>query len=141
MNLNRITDIRALSSYTPKLLELHATLEGKWEPEMNEQEFLAALIANFDKSAYYFGELIGGQLVYFAVLLRDTDKKALFWLFYMNPSFRQETKGILLQLKALMKSEGFSTVYTQSTRTSSSYERWLEKFGAEKLAIIYKFNL
>lgn len=141
MNLNRITDIRALSSYTPKLLELHSTLEGKWEPEMNEQEFLAALIANFDKSAYYFGELVNGQLAYFAVLLKDTDKKALFWLFYMNPTMRSETKGILLQLKALMKSEGFSTVYTQSTRTSSSYERWLEKFGAEKLAIIYKFNL
>ena len=141
MILNRILHLKNLAAYTPRLLELHTTLDGKWEPDLSQEEFFLALINNFGKGGYYFGDFIRGDLAYFAVLLRETEKKATFWPFYMNPKLRTETKGILLALKDVMKSEGFSTVYTQSTRTSSSYERWLEKFGAEKLAITYKFSL
>lgn len=141
MNLNRITDLRDLAKYTPSLLALHESLEGKWEPELNQQEFFVELINNFNKDSYFFGDFIEGELAYFATLLKQDSNKALFWLFYMNPKMRDETKKILHSLKDFMRKEGFSTVYTQSTRTSSSYERWLEKFGAEKLAIVYKFNL
>lgn len=141
LTLNRITDLKELLKFAPKLLELHDSLEGKWEPDLNSQEFFISLLDQFDSTGYYFGDFAGKELAYFAVLYRQTNEKANFWLFYMNPNFRLETRGILLSLKEFMKSEGFSTVYTQSTRTSSSYERWLEKFGAEKLAITYKFKL
>lgn len=139
--LHRITDIKELLTFAPKLLELHAGLEGKWEPDLTAQEFFASLLRYFDEKAYYFGAMRGDELLYFSVLLRETDKKALFWLFYMNPTLRLETKNTLNELKKFMQKEGFSTVYTQSTRTSSSYERWLEKFGAKKVAIIYKFTI
>lgn len=141
MKLNRIQNLKALAAFTPKLLELHAALDGKWEPELSHDEFFLELINSFGPNSYYFGDFVDGELAYFAVILRDTNEKATFWLFYMNPKFRSETKGILTDLKGFLRSEGFSTVYSMSARTSSSYERWLEKFGAEKLAIVYRFKL
>ena len=141
MKLNRITDLKQLKKYTPQVLALHSSLEGKWEPDLNQSEFFVELLNNFNKDSYFFGDFVADELAYFAVLLKQTESKALFWLFYMNPKMRLETRGILNELKVFMKDQGFSTVDTQPTRTSSSYERWLEKFGAEKLAIIYKFKL
>lgn len=141
MNLRRLTKFSELTKMAPLLGELHAGLEGKWEPDSTSEEFLQALIENFEEDAYYFGDCgADGKLIYFAVLLRQTRTKALFWLFYMNKAHRDLTKDIIGQLKIFMGQQGFTTVYTQSTRTSSSYERWLEKFGAEKVAIVYKFN-
>ncbi len=126
----------------PKLVELHGSLEGKWEPDSTSAELLDDLLGNFNPDSYYFADTTPlGDLVYFAALVRQTEDKALFWLFYMNKDFREQTKFLLEQMKTFMKGQGFSTVYTQSTRLASSYERWLEKFGAEKIAIVYKFNL
>lgn len=142
MHLRQIQNLKELALFTPKLLELHATLEGKWEPDSTPHEFLATLIDHFDPSSYFFGDCDeSGELVYFAVILKETDEKAFFWLFYMNKDYRAVTKEILTEIKSFLSKVGFSVVYTQSTRTSSSYERWLEKFGAEKVAITYRFNL
>lgn len=142
MKLNRITTLKQLALFSPKLLELHGCLEGKWEPDLTAHEFLATLIDNFEETSFYFGQLAeNGDIQYFAILLPEDEKKAHFWLFYVNKSYREETREILFELKEQMRSKGFTTVYTQSTRTSSSYERWLEKFGAEKVAIVYKFKL
>lgn len=141
MNLRRLTKFKELLEFAPKLVALQKSLEGKWEPDLTQEEFLEALLNQFDSKSYYFGDLVNDELAYFAVLLKQTNEKALFWLFYMNPNMRLMTRSILDQLKVVMKEDGFSTVYSQSTRTSSSYERWLEKFGAEKVAIVYKFKL
>lgn len=142
MSLRRITTIEQLSKFTAKLIELHGELDGKWEPDLSAQDFLVSLLDNFESTSYYFGDFDkSGVLIYFVALIPQTKERALFWLFYMNKDHRQETKELLGQLKDFMKEQGFSTVYSQSTRTESSYERWLEKFGAEKVAIIYKFKL
>lgn len=109
---------------------------------MSAQEFLSSLVEVFDEHSYFFGDFSpSGELIYFAVILRENPHKSFFWLFYMNKNFREITKEILTGIKDFLRTEGFSVVYTQSTRTASSYERWLEKFGAEKVAITYKFNL
>lgn len=142
MKLRRITDLKELAKFTPKLLELYDTLDGRWEPDSTSHEFLGDLISHFGEDAYFLGDLDEkGEIVYFAVILRETDEKAFFWLFYMNKGYREVTKSILVLTKEFLRTEGFSVVYSQSTRTSSSYERWLEKFGAEKAAIVYKFKL
>lgn len=142
MDLHRITDLKDLARFTPKLLELHEGLDGKWEPDLSSHEFLCALIDHFGPTSYFYGDLDEkGNIIYFVVILRQDEKSCLFWLFYMNKNFRDCTKQILNDLKEIFRSYGFSIVYTQSTRTSSSYERWLEKFGAEKVAIVYKFKL
>ena len=141
MNLERITKLPDLARFIPKVLALHSSLEGKWEPDLNSVEFFKSLLQRWEDSDYFFGAFKGDEIAYFAVITRESKTKALFWLFYMNPSLRLETKGILNELKAFMKAEKFSIIYSQSTRTSSSYERWLEKFGAEKVAIVYKFKL
>lgn len=141
MTLKQITDLKELSAYVPKLLALHSDLEGKWKTELSNQDFLIELFDNFDDSSLYFADIIDGEIAYFAVVLRRNSSSAFFWLFYMNPKLRDVTRGILQQLKTTLAREGYSAVYTQSTRTASSYERWLKKFGAEKLAITYKFDL
>lgn len=141
MNLNRINTLKELAIYTPFLLRLHHELEGKWQPEMSSHEFLGELISRFDADTYYFGEIRDGQLLYFLAGMKEDDKKAFCWLFYMNKDYRAETKELLKQAMDFLRAKGFTTLYTQSTRTESSYERWLEKFGAKKLAIVYKFNL
>lgn len=142
MNLRRIVTLKELALFTPVLLSLHETLEGRWEPDATAHEFLAELINIFEPTSYLFGDFDeSGKLAYFAVILRESESRAFFWLFYMNKDFRLVTKQVLTSIKDFLRREGFSYVYTQSTRTSSSYERWLEKFGAEKVAITYKFNL
>lgn len=141
MKLRKINDLSELSQFAPALIAQQASMEGKWEPDLTSEEFLAALFNQFDDKSYYFGDFVNKTLLYFVAMLGQGNGKALFWLFYMNPSMRTETKAILLELKEFMKNEGYHTVYSQSTRTSSSYERWLEKFGAEKVAIVYKFKL
>lgn len=141
MNLKRITSLPDLGKFIPKVLALHHSLEGKWEPELNSVEFFKAILTHWEENGYFFGDFMGEEVAYFAVVLPQSKQKGLFWLFYMNPTLRVETKGILNELKSFFKKEGFTTIYSQSTRTSSSYERWLEKFGAEKIAIVYKFKL
>jgi hypothetical protein len=141
--LRRITTLKELATFTPKLLQLHKGLDGLWEPELNSHEFLANLIDKFDEDAYYFGDFCSdGSLLYFAALIPHRERSAMFWLFYANKDYRNETRPLLFDMKAYIKKTGkYDTVYSQSTRTASSYERWLEKFGAKKLAITYKFNL
>lgn len=141
MNLNRINTLKELALYTPFLLRLHHELEGKWEPEMSSHEFLGELISRFDEDTYYFGEVVNGKLIYFLAGNRQDATKVFCWLFYMNPDFRHETKKLLNEAMDFLRKLGYKTLYTNSTRTESSYERWLEKFGAEKLAITYKFTL
>lgn len=141
MELHRITDLKDLALYTPLLLDLHEVLDGKWEPELSPHEFLSTLISRFDENAFYFAGKDESKLIYFAALFPQGGDKGLFWLFYMNNEFRDQTKIILHKLKDFMKARGITQIYTQSTRTASSYERWLNKFGANKVAIVYKFDL
>jgi len=141
--LRRITTLKELATFTPKLLQLHKGLEGLWEPELSSHEFLVRLIDQFDEDAYYFGDFCSdGSILYFAALVPFDERKAMFWLFYANKNYRTETRPLLFDMKAYIKETGkFDSIYSQSTRTASSYERWLEKFGAQKVSITYKFNL
>jgi hypothetical protein len=126
----------------PTLIKLHEELDGKWEPEITSQEFACSLVSYFDERAYYYGDFNEkGELIYFVALLHQDEKTILFWLFYMNKDFRQATKEILHSIKEMLLSKGVTTAFSQSTRLTSSYERWIEKFGAKKVAITYKFNL
>jgi hypothetical protein len=141
MELHQITDLKELALFTPQLMKLYSKLDGKWEPELTAHEFLGELISRFGSDNYYFGQLVDDKLTYFAAITRQSETKALFWLFFVNPEFRNETRGLLEELKARMRAEGLTTIYSQSTRTASSYERWIRKLGATRVAIIYKFSI
>lgn len=142
VKLNRITTLIDLAKYSPKLKELHDKLDGRWEPDLTEQEFMEELLVNFHEDSYYFAYMSDrNELIYFIALVSKDPTKAIFWLFYMNPNFREETKNLLGELRVLIKRAGYQTVYAQTTQTTSSYERWIEKFGAQKDSIVYKFTL
>jgi hypothetical protein len=141
VKLRRLTTLKELAVFTPKLLELHSTLDGGWKPDATPHEFLVELIDRFEPDAYFFGDVVEDEIVYFAVVLPQSKKQALFWIFYMNKDFRLITREIILQLKALLQGAKFESVYTQTTRTEHSYERWIKKFGGEKFAVVFKINL
>lgn len=141
MNLVKLDTIVDLGKFIPELTRLHESFDGKWEPELDTQSFIAKLIQNFDNRSWYFGENNeSGTLKYFIAMLEDAPK-ACFWLFYVNPTFRNETKELLDALKIFVKQNGITTCYATSNRMTSSYERWIEKHGAKKHLITYKFDL
>jgi len=141
--LRKIQNLRELSEFAPQLLDLHETLDGKWEPESSREEFAAQLLEHFGDSSHYFGDFdpLTGKISYFAAILPQDKERCFFWLFYMNKDFRSVTRSVIDEIFAFLKSQGFSSFYTQSARLSSSYERWIEKLGGKKLAITYKFEL
>lgn len=143
MRVNRIDTLQELATFIPELVKIHESLEGRWEPDMSTDEFLAKLVELFRPGqTYYFGLLSdAGELLYFVTLLPEDKPKATFWLFYMNKDHRDETHQLLTDLAKWAVAEGYTTIYSQSTRSEKSYERWLSKFGATKVATVYKFNL
>lgn len=142
MKISRITSFDELSKFIPELTRIHEDLEGRWEPDMTTAQFLGRLVEFFVPRNYYFGELTPeGKLIYFITLLPEDKPCATFWLFYMNKDFRDITATLLENYAQWAVSEGYTTIYSQSTRSEKSYERWLNKFGATKVATVYKFNL
>ena len=142
MKICRITKLQELSHFVPALVKIHESLEGRWEPDMSSEQFIERVVEFFKPTNYYFGALTpDGELLYFVTLLPEERPCATFWLFYMNKDYRDLTMVLLNDLKEWALNEGYTTIYSQSTRTEKSYERWLNKFGATKVATVYKFNL
>jgi len=141
MQLHRITDFNELLGFLPHLVRTHAELDGIWEPDKNKEEFVSMLTNEFKPSSYYFGEIKDKELAYFVVVLRETDKKAFFWLFYMNKNYRLQTRSLLLELHAFAKSLGFEEAELITTRLTKSYDRWISKFGWVQKAITYRLKL
>jgi len=142
MTLKRISNIVELAQFLPELVRLHSDLDGKWEDELDQDTFFLKLLSNFREDSYYFGELNDdGHLKYFIATLPQDREKALFWLFYMNPDHREETRALLGDLRGELKRLGFKEVRFSTTRLTKSYQRWVEKFGAEPYELIYKLHL
>lgn len=143
MTPREIVTLSDFTSFFPKIVSLHKELDGLWEPELTTDQFRDVLLEKFNSERHYFyGDFTPtGEVAYFAVLSDMGDDKILFWLFYMNKDFREVTKEIVNQLKVIFKDKGFNCAYSQSTRAESSYRRWIEKFGAQQLAIVYRIPL
>lgn len=141
MQLHQITDFNELMGFLPILVRTHAELDGIWEPEKTKEEFVSTLTTEFKSTNYYFGAIENGKLAYFVVILRETDTKAFFWLFYMNKDYRLQTRQLLLDLKLLLHNLGFRRVELVTTRLTKSYNRWISKFGAQPVALTYRMEI
>jgi hypothetical protein len=142
VTLSRITSYRQLKRFLEPLRALYLELDGKWEPELNEAAFLLKLIEFFEPHNYFFGELSPeGKIKYFAALITEEPPKAHFWLFFMNKEFRTETQQLLLDMSEVMMAAGYHIIMSRTGRTEKSYERWLSKFGAKKVEVVYRFDL
>lgn len=140
MLLNKINTLGELAPYVPLLIDLFKKLDGKWESDLTEEQFFQTLLHNFTDQNWFFGAIKDNSLVGFAVIIVDKPR-SFFWLFYMSPDYREETKDFLGQLKQYGKANGISQVRLSTTRTQPSYERWLRKFGATKHEIVYNIDL
>lgn len=142
LKLKRITNFEELLTYVPKLVAMYRDLDGLWAPELNEQEFVAELLELYRPDSYYFADVSPeGEILYFTAVYAQDSKRLFFWLFYMNPKYRNETKRLIFDMIEIAKKDGFEVCYTSSTRKESSYERWITKFGAEKISVTYRIKL
>ncbi len=142
LSLRRISSFEELLTYIPKLVAMYKSLDGLWAPELNEEEFVAELCALYKPESYYFADCApDGEIMYFTCVYPQDSKKLFFWLFYMHPGYRYATKQLIFDMIAQAKADGYEVCYTSSTRKESSYERWIQKFGAEKLSVTYRIKL
>lgn len=142
LKLHRIEDFAELLSYLPTLTAMYEEFDGLWAPELTKEEFVAELIASFKDTSYYFADRSPeGALIYFTAVFAETPKKLFFWLFFMNPAYRTATRQLIFDMIAVAKADGYEVCYTSSTRKEASYERWIEKFGAEKISVTYRIKL
>lgn len=141
MNLKRINTFDELLSFLPHLVKTHKDLDGAWEPDLTQEDFVAELTNRFRSNAYYFGDVANGELVYFVVLTKSDASNCFFWLFYMNKEYRLHTKSLLLELKEFAKNLGFTQCDFSTTRLTKSYDRWVRKFGAIPITLTYRLPL
>ena len=141
MNLKRVETFEELLSLLPSVAQLHSELDGFWEPDLSREEFVAELTNKFNASNFFFADVENGKLVYFVVVLRDTNERCFFWLFYMNKDHRHLTRDLLAQLKQLVKNLGFLVCDFSTTRLTKSYDRWVRKFGAQPHTLNYRIIL
>ena len=142
LTLNRLTTFEQLLEFIPNLTQMYEEFDGLWAPELDREAFIAEVMANFGPKSYYFADKNeAGEVLYFTAVFPQDSKRLFFWLFYMNPKYRAETKRLIFDMIAVAKADGYVECYTSSTRKESSYERWIEKFGAEKMSVTYRIKL
>lgn len=141
MGLNEIKTLEELLAFLPLLVKLKSELDGYWAYNMNAAEFVAELTNRFQKDSFYYGIKNGNEVYYFIAVDRISNKKAIFWLFYMNKDKRDHTKGLLDTLRAEFVRKGCKTAEFTTTRMTRSYDRWVSGFGAVKTSLTYTLTL
>jgi hypothetical protein len=140
--IRQITKLSEFLPLVPRLVQLFDELDGLWEPDLDKNEFVNLLVTNFQNGSLTFIDFTHeGELKYVAVLNMENSELIHFWLFYMNKKFRTETKDVIQELIQLCKERGFKKIRLLTTRLTSSYDRWIEKFGGKKFAIMYQVDL
>lgn len=139
--IKQIISITDLLSVLPKLVKLQCELDGLWEADMDSNQFVNRVLDVFSQESAIFCEEHGEGFKYVAVLHKDKDALWYFWLFYMNPQFRDYTKTVIAELATFCHTKKIKTLRFSTTRTTRSYERWVSKFGATKQAIVYQLEI
>lgn len=140
-NLHRVTSITDLLSWVPKLTRLFEDLDGLWEPDLSKEEFLNRLLNSFYSGSFIFLKDSERGIVYVVVIEQETSTLAHFWLFYVNKDFREQTKNLIHDIIAFCKENHFAKIRFSTTRLTSSYDRWVEKFGAKKKFVTYEMEI
>jgi hypothetical protein len=140
--MKRISSFEEFVPFIELAVKTHKDLRGKWEPDMNENEFRRELIQNFNSNNLIFAETDGiGDLKYFIyIVFRD---EPWYWLLYVHPRYRYMSKNLVYEsLDEVKKSGNHKRVLFESFRLTPSYRRWVRKFkGTKPIAEIYEFNL
>ena len=139
--MNKITKLEDFALFVPKLKELHQRLDGRWEIELNPEQFGDKLLQNFRPVNAFYGEIINGELAYFIAVLNGEFPKVVFWLLYINVKYRDKSRYYVKQILDTSKLEGYKEVIFCTSNISSSYRRWVSKFGAKPSSINYKIIL
>lgn len=140
--MRRLVTLDEFLPFLPKLTQKHAELDGKWSPELTPEEFASELISHFVPSSYYFGDFDeDGSIGYFMNVVKESPKFMTFWLLFVNTSRRSESKQLVSSVLDQLRQDGVSQVQFRTTRLTSSYQRWVEKFNAQKYSLTYKIDL
>lgn len=140
--IKQITSLTDLLALLPKLVKLYTTIDGLWDPDLDNGQFASRLlyIFNEEESAFFCEEAEEG-FKYVAILHKQKNSRWYFWLFYVNTKNRDLTRPVLNELSVFCKKNNITSLRFSTTRTTRSYERWVAKFGAHKQAIVYQLDI
>lgn len=140
--IHRIESLTEMLELIPVITKLHKQLDGLWEPDLDDGEFVNELTNSCIHGGILFAEKAeDGKLKYVALLKPENAEHYVFWLFYMNPKFRDITRSVINELIDFCHHNKIRRVRWATTRLTSSYERWISKFGARKFAMLYQLEL
>lgn len=139
--MNKITKLEEFAIYIPELKKLYRKLDGKLESELSADQFTDKLLQMFSPKNDFYGNIADGEIEYFLVVLNGGFPRMFFWLFYINVKSRDKSRYYIKQVLDAAKLEGFTEVTFGSVNISSSYRRWVSKFGAKPHSINYKIIL
>lgn len=140
MGLNEIKSFEDLLAFLPFLVRLFEQLDGLWEADLSKEDFAAAILNKHGKATYY-GIKNDKEIVYFISVVKETETRSTFWLFYVNKDYREHTKNLLGMLKSELKSKKVETVRFTTSRLTRAYDRWVSKVGARKYLMTYTIDL
>lgn len=131
MRLKQIFLKEELLNISPQLYALHKELKGKWEQDLNQDEFLVKLFNYFPIATFYY-ELRGvNELNYFIATLNDEKPMGKIWLFYLNPKSNLNSVELVNSLCSELKDQGYKEVEFNTKRMTKSYGQWTKKFKFE----------
>jgi hypothetical protein len=137
----RIKDYKTLIRFLKPLIKLHSELQLIWEPELNDEQFAASLLEHYSNGGYYYGEIHNSKVLYFLAVIRVDDPIPLVWLLHVHHDVRGTSKEIVNSMLDDMRVLGKKQVSFEAHHLTSSYERWVRKFGAKKYSINYRVKL
>lgn len=136
---NRIYTFEEFLKFVGPLIKLQ--LEIALAPDMNEEDFSYYLLKNFIEGGYYYGKIEGGKVQHFLAVTQLGSDTPLVWILYVDKSSREHSKEILHNMLADLRKLGKKKAQCETTHLTSSYERWIKKFGAKKYSITYRIEL
>lgn len=133
MQIKQITDLGEFATLLPKLSELRKQRpECFWDPLCSDDKLKKDLLALFSLGFKAYSEEREGQLLYF-IMEAPFGTEKCFAVLFVNTEIRVESKDLIRTAIKLAD----ATVYFKTTKMTTSYRRWIGKFGAKQNAVIF----
>lgn len=137
-----VTEFSEFVKILPQAVKAFADSFARWSREKDDRTLIAELVERFKEPNEFYCELLpNGEISYFFVILKFPPDLINFWVIYVNPASRDLTKPYVDYVLSKYKEEGYTLVEFSTTRLTSSYKRWADKFGAKPFSMTYHINL
>ena len=137
----RIKEYQDFVKFIKPLVKLHLDKDSLLAPDMGSEDFAYYLINHYVNDSYFYGKLDDENVLYFLAVINLDSAMPLVWLLYVHHSVRGSSKELVNNMLDDLRKAGKTQVSFETTHLTSSYERWVKKFGAKKHSISYRIEL